>query len=155
MNAFGLRKKEAIMFQPHLSDAGVLIYVSRGAKTGRDRMISVLTEGQRELLAKARKIIQPSESLAGPDRTLKQAMRRFDYIMLKAGITNKVRAVTSQGLRHGNSHRDYFSLTGEQVPVKNQSGIVEKAIDKQARAEIAQSLGHTRVSITNNYFGKK
>jgi integrase len=155
MRAFGLRKKEAIMFQPHLSYAGILIYISKGSKNGRKRMVSVLTEKQLDLIMKARKITQPSESLADPNRTLKQAMRHFDYIMFKACITKKALGITSHGLRHGNGQNDYFDITGELVPLKNNSKIVNKGIDKQARQEIAEKLGHSRVSVTNFYFGKK
>lgn len=155
MHAFGLRKKEAIMFQPHLSDHGILIKITRGAKTGKQRVIPVFSECQKEVLQRARLLIKLGENLANPNKSLKQNLRRFDYVVAKAGITKKVLGITSHGLRHGNSQNEYLNITGEQVPVKTSSRVVDKGIDKQARQEIAENLGHSRISITNSYFGKK
>ena len=155
MCTFGLRKKETIMFQPHLSDHGILIKITRGAKTGKKRVVPVLTKCQKELLQRARLMIKPSESLANPDKSLIQNLRRFDYVVAKAGITKKVLGVTSHGLRHGSSQNEYLNITGEQAPVKINSKVVDKGIDRQARQEIANNLGHSRISITNSYFGKK
>ena len=100
-------------------------------------------------------MIKPGESLANPDKSLIQNLRRFDYLVAKAGITKKVLGVTSQGLRHGKGQNDYFSITGELVPVKENSKVVDKGIDKQARLEISERLGHSRITITNFYFDKK
>lgn len=155
MCEFGLRRKEAVMFQPHLSDHGVLIKIIRGAKTGKKRVVPIITDSQKDVLVRARLMIKPGESLANPNKSLKQSLRRFDYIMLKVGITKKVSGVTAHGLRSEFSQVSYLNLTGAEVPVKANSKLVEKAIDKQARIEIAEELGHSRIEITNTYFGKK
>lgn len=155
MCAFGLRRKEAIMFQPHLSDHGILIKIIRGAKTGKKRVVPIITDFQKDVLQRARLMIKPGEGLANPDKSLKQNLRRFDYIMLKVGITKKVSGVTAHGLRFGFGHFGYLKITGSEVPVKANSKLIDKAIDKQARLEIAEELGHSRIEITNTYFGKK
>lgn len=155
MYAFGLRRKEAVMFQPHLSDHGVLIKITRGAKTGKKRVVPILTDYQKNVLARARLIIKPAESLANPNNSLKQNLRRFDYIMQKVGITKKISGVTAHGLRFEFGQIGYLNLTGAEVPVRANSKLIDKAVDKQARLEIAEELGHSRVEITNTYFGKK
>lgn len=155
MCAFGLRRKEALMFQPHLSDHGILIKIIRGAKTGKKRAVPIITDYQKDVLVRTRLMIKPGESLADPNKSLKQNLRRFDYIMLKVGITKKVSGVTAHGLRFEFGQVGYLNLTGAEVPVKANSKLVDKAIDKQARLEIAEELGHSRVEITNTYFGKK
>jgi integrase len=153
--AFGFRRKEAIMFTPHTSDEGILVRISRGAKGGRERAVPVLTESQKELLIRARKLVKPGQTLASPGRSLKQSLRRFDYVMTTLQITKVGLGVTGHGLRSEYAQHRLKKLTGHEAPVKNSLPCKDKNIDCQARKEISGELGHSRTSITNNYFGKK
>lgn len=154
MEAFGLRKKEAIMFQPHISDELVFIKIMRGAKTGKKRDIPIIDEHQRQVLDFLRKSINPGNSLGNPKKTLLQNLRRFDYVMLKVGITKAKLGVTSHGLRHGYAKSYYTMLSEILLPFFSDAIPIYKGADRQARAEVAEWLGHSRIGITNAYFGK-
>jgi integrase len=155
MLSFGLRRKEALMFTPHMSDEGVLVKISRGAKGGRERVVPILTESQKELLMRAREHFRPGQTLAGPGRSLKQSLRHFDYVMTTLQITKLGLGVTAHGLRSEYAQNRLKKLTGHDAPIKNSLSCPAKNIDLQARNEISGELGHTRTSITNTYFGKK
>jgi integrase len=55
---FGLRRKEAIMFKPHMNDLGKYISVTDGTKGGRTRIVPVETEQQRELLDRLKESVR-------------------------------------------------------------------------------------------------
>lgn len=154
MLGFGIRKKEAVMLTPHMSDEGVLVKISRGAKGGRERVVPILTESQKELLMRARNLVSLGQTLAGPGRNLKQALRRFDYVMTMLGITKENLGVTGHGLRHEYAQNRLKTLSGYDAPIKIASSYPDADIALQARKEISTELGHARTSITNTYFGK-
>jgi len=47
--AFGLRMKEAALLKPHGADKGTYLAVNWGTKGGRDRVIPINTDNQREV----------------------------------------------------------------------------------------------------------
>ncbi len=155
MRAFGFRRKEAVMFTPHTSDEGLLVQISRGAKGGRERKVPVLMESQKELLSRARALVTPSQSLASHNRSLKQALRRFDYVMTKLQITKMGLGVTGHGLRSEYAQNRIKKITGHDAPIKKSLSCSDADNELQARKEISGELGHTRTAITNTYFGKK
>lgn len=156
MHAFGFRRQEAIMFTPHTSDEGILVQVSHGAKNGRERVVPILMESQRELLIRARGLVRPGQTVADPSGNLKQPLRRFDYVMTTPQITKLGLGVTGHGLRSEFAqNRLKKNLTGHVATIKGSLPCLGAEAVLQARNEISAELGHSRISITNTYFGKK
>ena len=103
--AFGLRRKEAVMFMPHsavvpsesvptsqhASDRyAVFLRIKRGTKGGRLRFVAIRNDDQRSALELALQFApHPSSHLGHPGLSLKQSLKRFDNVMQKAGITKK------------------------------------------------------------------
>lgn len=154
--SFGVRVQEFLMFKPRLSTKipGHLD-IRDGTKGGRRRTIPIETDEQRMLLERALAIgdKHPKGLVMAKDwRTLAQAKNHIKYQLKKAGITKEQLGVTAHGLRHGYACHIYKALTGEAAPVMG-GGLVDPELDKTARREIAERLGHGRVEICSAYLG--
>ncbi|MQA40574.1 integrase domain-containing protein [Rugamonas aquatica] len=168
MWAFGLRRKEAVMFCPQLAevpawalppnaDAGAgyvsFVRVKRGTKGGRLRYTAVRSDEQRAALAAAQALARhPGDHIGRPGLTLKQALERFKYVMRRAGLTRAQLGTTSHGLRHQFANDLYFELTGMPAPVRGGVGIDADAM-LEAYKEVARQLGHARPQISGAYLG--
>ncbi len=51
-SAFGLRVKESALIKPHLADKREYLYITHGAKGGRDRVVRIENEFQRAVIDK-------------------------------------------------------------------------------------------------------
>lgn len=158
MQAFGLRRKEAVMFRPQKADMGLAIRVRDGTKGGRERVIPVETLEQRELLDFAKtKVKTVNGHIGHPDHDLKQALRRFTYVLERFGITKNGLGVTPHGLRHQHLNDLYERIAGAPSPVR--SGSLTADIDQLthdiARARVSQEAGHARLAISNAYIGAR
>jgi integrase len=163
MSAFGLRREEAVMFKPHRADLGGRITVRDGTKGGRDRDVSIDHPWQRAVLDAAKAMVTKVNGHVGhPDRDLKQALRRFNYVLVRHGITKDNLGITSHGLRHERLNDMYEEISGLQSPVRTSIQNKEEAqriIDADpmkidlARAQVSSAAGHNRLSITNAYIG--
>lgn len=153
---FGLRRLEAIMLKPHVSDEGAYLHVRAGTKGGRPRIVPISTEQQRSLLEEAKSMADPKSGLiCRPGKTLKQAINRFKYVMRYCCITRAGEGITAHGLRHGYVHHRYQERTGGgKLPVKGgKPGEVDPMIDKVAKLKIMEEVGHSRISVTTAYGG--
>lgn len=158
MRGFGLRRKEAVMFRPHMADMGIAIRVREGTKGGRERVVPVETKAQRDLLDFAKTKVKNIQGHIGhPDKNLEQAIRRFTYVMERFGITKHALGVTSHGLRHQHLNDLYEEVAGAPSPVRD--GSLSQALDKLthdiARARVSQEAGHSRLGITAAYIGSR
>ncbi|AXA91357.1 integrase domain-containing protein [Massilia sp. YMA4] len=169
MMAFGLRRKEAIMFRPHASEvpsyalpatcAAIDRYVSflrvkRGTKGGRLRYVAIRTEAQRGALAYAQQIARyPTSHLGRPGLTLKQSLDRFSNVVRVAGLTKTVQGVTPHGLRHEFAGDLYFDVSLHHAPVRGGDLCYDRDVIELAYAEVAHQLGHTRSQISSAYLG--
>lgn len=158
MKAFGLRRKEAVMFRPLKADLGVALRVRDGTKGGRERVVLIETDEQRQVLALAKSQVRHvNEHIGHPDHTLEQAIRRFNYVLERFGITKHGLGITSHGLRHQHLNDLYEKITGSASPVR--SGSVTADIDQLthdiARARVTQEAGHARLGITSAYIGAR
>ena len=167
--AFGLRRKEAVMFMPHsavvpsvsvpmsqhASDRyAVFLRVQRGTKGGRLRFVAIRNDDQRSALDLALQFApHPSSHLGHPGLTLKQSLKRFDNVMQKAGISRKQLGVTAHGLRHQFAQEFHVELTDVQAPVRGGDVCANPETLKAALLEIARQLGHNRPTISNAYLG--
>lgn len=158
MLAFGLRRKEAVMFRPLQADLGGAIRVRDGTKGGRERLIPLERREQLVLLEFAKsKVKTVNQHIGHPDRDLKQNIRRFYYVLEKFGITQRQLGVTSHGLRHEYSNDLYESIAGVPSPVrsKNVTADIDKLTHDLARSRVSQDAGHTRLGISAAYIGAR
>jgi hypothetical protein len=168
MFAFGLRRKEAVMFNPALAEvpayalpAGaapgtqylMFIRVKRGTKGGRGRFTAIRSDFQRAALERAQAAAPGASSHIGqPGRSLKQALARFDYVMRRAGITRDKLGVTGHGLRHDFSSDLYVELTGLPPPIAGGPRVNVDLVNA-AYLEVARQIGHARPQISGAYLG--
>lgn len=163
--AFGLRRKEAIMLQPHAQvvmaeaagiadpDCDCYLVLFKGTKGGRRRVLPVDSERKRLALARAMDVARgPNDHLGHPGRTLKQNLRRIDYVMAKLGLTHQALGVTGHGLRHEFANDLYEAEAGSTSPLRG-GEVVEPALDRPARLKVAEALGHGRLQISGAYLG--
>ena len=153
--AFGCRVKESIMFRPwtDVADDANFLSLMHGTKGGRKRELPIDTDDKRTAVVNARALIPPgSQALARPGRTLEQNRQRFYSVLKKFGVTRAQRNITAHGLRHEFGNDRYQERVGSPSPVRGGT-YVDRDLDRKARLEIADELGHSRENITSCYFG--
>ncbi|MDN0082466.1 integrase domain-containing protein [Crenobacter sp. SG2305] len=157
IRAFGLRRKEAICFRPHfcLEPDGQHIQVYQGTKGGRFRVIPISNEQQREVLAEAMAMCpRHIDHVGDPDNNLEQNIRRLQYVLERFGITRAKLGVTAHGLRHEYANNRYRQLTGEESPLRGgDPRLFSLESTKLKRRQVAEELGHSRISVTTAYYG--
>jgi hypothetical protein len=151
--AFGLRREEAIKFQPSYADQGDrLVLKGSWTKGGRPREIPIRTDRQRQLLQAVHPLAGKG-SLIPAQRTYIEQLRVYERHTSRAGL-HKL-----HGLRHAYAQQRYGELTGWPAPLagglsRKQLTPEQRAIDEQARLKIAHELGHGRTQITTIYLGR-
>ena len=153
--AFGLRVKEAIMFQPYsaITEDGTSISLLRGTKGGRARLVPIDTEVKRAALDLARRVAETATGhLGAPRRSLQQNRTRFYTVMARFGVTRRHRGFTAHGLRHQYANDRYTDLTGTASPVRGGERLGND-VARAARLQVAEELGHAREKITAAYLG--
>ena len=151
--AFGLRREEAMKFQPSFADRGDhLLLKASWTKGGRERTVPVRTEAQRDVLNRARRLAGLG-SLIPSSRNYRQQLRIYEGHTIRAGLSRL------HGLRHSYAQNRYAELTGWKAPASG--GPDSKSLtpkqrqtDRQARLTISRELGHEREQITAAYLGR-
>ncbi|MCI0992539.1 integrase domain-containing protein [Pseudomonas corrugata] len=152
-SAFGLRREEAIKFQPKYADQGDHILLKGSwTKGGRDRSVPISTSLQREVLNAAHQLAGAG-SLIPAQKTYIQQRNTYDGQCKAAGLSHM------HGLRHHYAQSRYIALTGWKAPAAG--GIssreltpVQRSQDIIARQIISRELGHERTQITATYLGR-
>jgi len=145
--AFGLRREEAMKFQPSFADRGDhLVLKASWTKGGRERTIPVRTEAQSDVLNRARRLAGLG-SLIPSNRNYVQQLRIYEGNTLRAGLSNM------HGLRHAYAQNRYEELTGWKAPAAGGPKAKtltpeQRETDHQARLTIGRELGHEREQIT-------
>lgn len=151
--AFGLRREEAIKFNPSYADQGDGIQLKGSwAKGGRPRYVPITHPRQREVLDRAH-ALAGNGSLIPAHRNYIEQLKAYEYQTLRVGLRK------SHGLRHGWAQWRYKQLTGgKECPAKG--GPDPKTlrgrdweIDQMARQQLSLELGHNRIQITRTYLG--
>jgi integrase len=151
--AFGLRREEAMKFQPSFADQGDhLVLKASWTKGGRERTIPVRTEAQRGVLNRARRLAGLG-SLIPSNRNYVQQMRIYEGNTLRAGLSRM------HGLRHAYAQNRYEELIGWKCPAvggpESKSLTPEqRETDCEARLTISKELGHNREAVTAAYLGR-
>jgi integrase len=160
---FGLRREEAMKFQPAYAirlggPEGDFIRLKQSwTKGGRPRDIPVLHDAQRELLERVRQLAGAG-SLIPAQRSYDQQKNLYERETKRAGIAGGGDA-KCHGLRHGYAQRRYEEITGWKAPHAGGPKASEldpgqKAQDHAARMTISAELGHGREEITAVYLGR-
>lgn len=169
IRAFGLRRKEAVMFRPHTCvvpfdatslpapqrEADRYVRIKAGAKGGRERFIPLSTSERLAALAYAQRVAGSHDAhLGNPGHDLKQNLRRFHYVLDKFGVTAKALGVTAHGLRHEALIDHFELLTGATPPVRGGTDLPAE-VERPARAAVATLAGHARVRVADAYLGRR
>lgn len=150
---FGLRREEAIKFQPAYADRGDQIALKGSwTKGGRERTVPITTAEQRAVLAEAH-TLAGSGSLIPKHRSYIQQRHVYDGQCKAAGLSNM------HGLRHAYAQSRYEALTGWRPPAAGgptvrELMLAQRAVDAEARQQISRELGHERIQITAVYIGR-
>ncbi len=150
---FGLRREEAIKFQPSYADEGDRV-VLKGSwtKGGRPRVVPITTPDQRAVLDEAHRLAGAG-SLIPAHKSYIQQRHTYDGQCKTAGLSHM------HGLRHHYAQARYQALTGWKAPAAG--GPVARVLtsaqrlqDSLARQTISRELGHERPQITAVYLGR-
>lgn len=169
MAAFGLRRKEAVMFSPALACVPAyalpeaetstsylaFLKVKQGTKGGRLRYVALRDDLQKDVLQRALRVApHPGTHIGYPGKTLKQALDKFSNTLRKCGVSLKELGVTPHGARHEFASNLYIELTDALPPIKGGNPSLEPALMEAAYQEVARQLGHGRARITQAYLGR-
>lgn len=151
--AFGLRREEAIKFQPVYADRGDHIVLKASwTKGGRAREVPIRDASQRAVLDRARALAKTG-SLIPADRNYRQQLRIYERHTANAGLSKL------HGLRHAYAQRRYQELTGMLSPAAGGPTArsltpQQRAADREARLRISAELGHDRGQVTAVYLSR-
>lgn len=164
----GLRMKESCLINAqsalYQAEKSAVVQIKFGTKGGRPREVPITSKKQIDVLRNAAILQQNDRSMVPKSQSLKSYVNNC-YQQLRATVMDGF-----HGERHHYTNLRYEQLTGEKSPVEagvmhgkshinyiaqNRKITIEeaKALDLKARAKISKELGHSRVSITNNYLG--
>jgi integrase len=167
VRTLGLRRKEAIMFRPHLcivpfEATGLPLHkrkadryarIKAGSKGGRERFVALDTPERIAAIEHAQAVVIASDGHMGhPSHSLEQALRRFNYVLEKFGVTQKDLGVTAHGLRHEVLIERFEAMTGQAAPVRGGARLPQET-DAPARREVAALAGHSRKRASSAYLG--
>lgn len=151
--AFGLRREEAMKFQPQAAIRGDYISLQASwTKGGRARTVPITTLEQRHVLQHVMKLMPGRGSLIPAHLSYVEHLKRFEYQTLKVNLRN------THGLRHAYAQKRYAALSGQACPLaggKDWKAMspTEREADRAARRQISAELGHGRLKITDIYLG--
>lgn len=154
--AFGLRREEALKFQPGYatrSSADAIELKASWCKGGRARTIPITNDYQRDVLARATALAGKGGSMIPPDKTYVAWLSTYKEATRAAG------ARRLHGLRHGYAQARFEALAGFKSPAaggpsKAQLTPEQRAIDLRVRLQISAELGHGREEVTAVYLGR-
>ncbi|WP_321935280.1 phage integrase N-terminal domain-containing protein [Paraburkholderia sp. J8-2] len=159
--AFGLRRKEILMFSPWKADRGdhIAVYANAGPKNGRARTVPITNEFQRQVLELLKARISKTGTLGwthtrrGKPAKLKYQIAEYSRRMAEIGVTRALSGVTGHGLRMEFIENSAMAEgmtpptlggTADQMPREDLDLI---------RGRMSEMLGHSRLSVMNSYYG--
>ena len=161
---FGLRREECLKIKP----SQALIKTSSGqqyiklqgswTKGGIERHVPIKTAAQLQAVMDAIKLVG-KESMIPNELSYIQRRNQYDDLTHRAGFKNL------HGLRHAYAQNRYQELTnllskgkGWNCPLdgglkRREMTLEQKEIDKLAKIQISNEMGHSRIAIVKNYCG--
>lgn len=158
INAFGLRRKEAVMFKPIVSDRETHIEAFDGTKGGRPRTVPINSEIKRGTMAAIKNFIvrkshHATAHIGHPDKTLAQNMKRYSYVMGACGLSKKESGVTGHGLR-AEYVINQLIQRGLIPTIRGGTGQAATPYKTKSAAQlVSEEVGHVRTSILTAYAG--
>ena len=152
-HAFGLRREEAIKFNPYYADQDDRLTLKASwTKGGKAREIPIRTAEQRQLLNRLHQFAGRG-SLIPQDRQYIVQLRLYERYTAAAGFSKL------HGLRHHYAQQRYQELTGWPAPAAGGPSAKmlspeQKELDKAARLIVSRELGHEREQITAIYLSR-
>jgi hypothetical protein len=141
--AFGLRRKEAIKFQPAYADRGDRLRLKASwTKGDKVREIPLRTVEQRAVLDRAHHLARKG-ALIPAHRSYVEQLKIYERHTAKAGLHKM------HGLRHEYAQQRYQELTGWAAPAaggphSRELTAAQKTLDHEARLIISREMGHER-----------
>jgi len=151
--AFGLRREEAMKIRPFVADQGDhLTLQGSWTKGGRERIVPIRTDQQREVLDRAHRLAGRGSLIPG-NRNYVQQMRIYEGNTRRAGLHHM------HGLRHAYAQERYAELVGWLCPavggpVAKDLTAEKRKLDHEARLTISRELGHEREAVVGAYLGR-
>jgi len=154
IHAFGLRRKEGVMFHPYRADKGDYLIVSEGTKGSRARHVLVDTDYKRQVLEEAKQFARTVNGHIGnPAKSLEQNLKRYSNLLSRHGITKADFGTTGHGLR-AQFACDRLEERGVIAPVRGgEKGAVPADVEEKAYLDTSEELGHSRKSVIAAYAG--
>ncbi len=156
-DAFGLRRKEAIMLRPYLEFRDNVLHIRHDAKGGRVRSIPVTDEYQIEVMQRVLQFVgNEGRHLGDPAYDLKGNLNRYSRILRKFGIKKSGQGalgITGHGLRAGYAMNEMEQKGLIPTLRGGEPGQLPLEQEKRIREEVSQMLGHNRPQITTAYSG--
>jgi len=150
---FGLRREESAKFNISKAEYETHIKLFRSwTKGGRERIVPIRTEAQRELLNEIRQYA-PNASLVPAHMSYAQYLSHRKYVLGGIGLRS------THGLRYFYAQQRYIELSKGLLPPRlggpKHSNLTEegKALDLNARQVVSSELGHVRIDIVRTYLG--
>lgn len=156
---FGLRRKEAVMFAPHIADQGDVLLANRGVKGGRPRVVMIDSPTKRAVVEEAKAFVVAHGGgrfghIGAPGKDLDQNLARYSNTLTKHGITMKQCGTTGHGLRH----QFACDRLEEQGVVPSVRAGKAAPVDSEERRvvyrRVSEELGHSRISVIAAYAGR-
>jgi hypothetical protein len=151
--AFGLRREEAMKIRPCIADQGDHLFLQGSwTKGGRERVVPIRTEQQREVLNRAHRLAGRG-SLIPSNRNYVHQKNVYEGNTRRAGLHHM------HGLRHAYAQDRYEELTGWSCPaaggpVARDLSPEQREVDHEARLTISRELGHEREAVVGAYIGR-
>ena len=139
--------------QPKVADQGDHLFLKGSwTKGGRERIVPIRTEAQREVLNRAH-CLAGRGSLIPCSRNYVHQMRVYEGNTRRAGLHHM------HGLRHAYAQHRYEELTGwfcpaAGGPVARDLTPEQRERDREARLIISRELGHDREQLTVAYLSR-
>lgn len=150
----GLRSKEASLIDARAAyaeaSASGYVTISEGTKGGREREVPITSERQLEALSRAAETQGADRSMIPADQSWKEW--REGTLRDAREIVQSYTGGGLHDLRSAYACERYEQLTGHAAPVAG-GEIADREVDREAREQIAEELGHGRIDVVSEYVG--
>lgn len=151
----GLRSKEASLLDARSAliearERGA-ITVTEGTKGGREREVPITSERQIQTLERAAEIQGDARNLIPPEQSWKE-WREGGLREGREAIQEALGGHGYHDLRAAYACERYTDLTGHDAPVLG-GEIEDRELDREARLQISEELGHGRIDVVAEYIG--
>lgn len=149
--AFGLRREEALKFEPSRCIKDGHIYLTK-TKGNRPRSVPITSECQHFLLDEVK-------AFAAEGSMIPTGLRYVDAVARYRSATRWAGLKGLHGLRHAYAQQRYEALSGLKAPFNDPSKRKltkeEQMRDRSARLTVSEELGHGRLDVTAVYLGRR